>query len=641
MSGEEVSFLEAANGNDALVLAEAHEPDLVVADVSVSPYGGFGPDPRPQGQPRGLLLRVILVLDRLQDEWLGRWSGADALVNRPVDPFALAQVASRLLQEEEEGEATLEGATSRSIPAHCGSCQQRALLDQLLEPSEGFRCPFCGFAFAPSYATIAPGHRPPPGSPTPPWFGPWASLQSMIDGRLLIDRSAVVTPVSDALPGRAPARLTGGPGATADGAHVGSAPPDRSAAPSIPPAAGPPGSCDAWSCLGRHSSVRMASTTTRPSRMTTSTRTVTTSLSLPPGSVRASNVRPKPAAGRCECPEDWMRRFFFPTIRMRRRPGCPRPRRSTPPRPSPPASAPSSAAWAPPTASTQSDLGRLAGYDGSYVGAVERAAVRPSHELVERCDRALQAGGALLSLWRLADGEWSTTPPAGRADPGPEIAHGPGGSEPLGDAVVEARWSLARRAELSEVGVDALAGSSGRLTGSARPRRPRRRGARPGRAGPAAVRGATARGPADAGPSAALVAAGWLSVLLAQLHFDAGRTGRRPRPTATAALRLAPPGRPRRADRLDGPGAGLVGAGRRPLPRCPRPGPSRPGPGPAGHRRRRPAGPGRGPARAALGDRAQAAAARHHAALTRYDASRRQAGPRRARRPGGRGAGIA
>ena len=54
---------------------------------------------------------VILVLDRLQDEWLGRWSGADALVNRPVDPFALAQVASRLLQEE-EGEATLEGATS-------------------------------------------------------------------------------------------------------------------------------------------------------------------------------------------------------------------------------------------------------------------------------------------------------------------------------------------------------------------------------------------------------------------------------------------------------------------------------------------------------------------------------------------------
>ena len=44
----------------------------------------------------------------------GPLSGADALVNRPVDPFALAQVARQLLEEDEEeeeqGEATLEGA---------------------------------------------------------------------------------------------------------------------------------------------------------------------------------------------------------------------------------------------------------------------------------------------------------------------------------------------------------------------------------------------------------------------------------------------------------------------------------------------------------------------------------------------------
>ena len=111
LSGEEVvSFLEAANGNDALVLAEAHQPDLVVADVSVTPYGGFGLTRDLKANPE-TDCPVILVLDRYQDEWLGRWSGADALVYRPVDPFALAQVASRLL-EEEQGEATLEGATS-------------------------------------------------------------------------------------------------------------------------------------------------------------------------------------------------------------------------------------------------------------------------------------------------------------------------------------------------------------------------------------------------------------------------------------------------------------------------------------------------------------------------------------------------
>jgi CheY-like chemotaxis protein len=110
LSGEEVSFLEAANGNDALVIAEARQPDLVVADVPVTPYGGFGLTRDLKSRPE-TACPVILILDRFQDEWLGRWSGADALVNRPVDPFALAQVASELLQEE-QGEATLEGATS-------------------------------------------------------------------------------------------------------------------------------------------------------------------------------------------------------------------------------------------------------------------------------------------------------------------------------------------------------------------------------------------------------------------------------------------------------------------------------------------------------------------------------------------------
>jgi len=110
MTGEEVSFLEAADGNDALVLAEARQPDLVVADLSVTPYGGFGLTRDLKANPR-TDCPVILILDRFQDEWLGRWSGADALVSRPVDPFALAQVAGQLL-EEEQGEAALEGATS-------------------------------------------------------------------------------------------------------------------------------------------------------------------------------------------------------------------------------------------------------------------------------------------------------------------------------------------------------------------------------------------------------------------------------------------------------------------------------------------------------------------------------------------------
>ncbi len=97
-TGDEVRFLEATNGNDALVLAEAEHPDLVVVEIGVTPYGGFGLARDLKASP-ATACPVIVILERLQDEWLGRWSGADAMVSRPVDPFALAQVARRLLAE--------------------------------------------------------------------------------------------------------------------------------------------------------------------------------------------------------------------------------------------------------------------------------------------------------------------------------------------------------------------------------------------------------------------------------------------------------------------------------------------------------------------------------------------------------------
>jgi hypothetical protein len=87
-----------------------------------------------------------------------------------------------------------------SIPAHCASCRRELLLDQLVQPSEGFRCPFCGFAFAPSYATIAPGVAARILQSHGELVRALGELQAMIDGRLLLDRSAVVTPVADALP---------------------------------------------------------------------------------------------------------------------------------------------------------------------------------------------------------------------------------------------------------------------------------------------------------------------------------------------------------------------------------------------------------------------------------------------------------
>jgi DNA-binding response OmpR family regulator len=106
----EVEFLEAGDGNVAIAVAERDHPDLVVVEVGVTPYGGFGLTRDLKASPE-LACPVIVVLERAQDEWLGRWCGADALVNRPVDPFALAQMASRLLQEGRDGAASGKAAS--------------------------------------------------------------------------------------------------------------------------------------------------------------------------------------------------------------------------------------------------------------------------------------------------------------------------------------------------------------------------------------------------------------------------------------------------------------------------------------------------------------------------------------------------
>jgi tetratricopeptide (TPR) repeat protein len=196
---------------------------------------------------------------------------------------------------------------------------------------------------------------------------------------------------------------------------------------------------------------------------------------------------------------------------------------------------------------TQADLGRLTGYDGSYVGATERATVRPSRHLIERCDHALQAGGALLALWSLADRDWTDAKTAGSslparaagdaAPPSPPAATRPG-SDPA-DAVVEA-MELARRAEASELGADALAGVEEAVA-----RLRRAASATPPRELLPAVRaqlryvGGLLEGRLTLpGHRRLLVAAGWLSLLLARLHFDAGDR-EAAEAARDAALRLA------------------------------------------------------------------------------------------------------
>ncbi|HEY6706288.1 MAG TPA: helix-turn-helix transcriptional regulator [Actinomycetota bacterium] len=170
---------------------------------------------------------------------------------------------------------------------------------------------------------------------------------------------------------------------------------------------------------------------------------------------------------------------------------------------------------------TQAGLGRRTGYHGSYIGAVERSAVRPSRELVERCDEALQADGVLLMLWPLVGPEGSL-PATDEDEPALEVATPDARPGPDG-AVFEA-VEVARRAEASELGPGTLAGVERTVTRL----RDAAAGTPPGELLPAVlaqlgyVGRLLERRPTLAQHRRLLVAAGWLSVLVAQLSFEAG-----------------------------------------------------------------------------------------------------------------------
>jgi hypothetical protein len=87
-----------------------------------------------------------------------------------------------------------------SISAHCGSCDRKLLLSQLTRPSDGFRCPFCGTAFAPAYASVTPRASSRVIAAQAALATALAELASMTGDRLRLDRATVLDPIAEALP---------------------------------------------------------------------------------------------------------------------------------------------------------------------------------------------------------------------------------------------------------------------------------------------------------------------------------------------------------------------------------------------------------------------------------------------------------
>jgi DNA-binding response OmpR family regulator len=103
-TGELWSYLEARNGIEGLRLAWRERPDVLVADEIASGAGGFAVARDLKGAADPFRGAVVLVLARAQDDWLARWSGADAWLVKPIDPFALADTVGDLVERGLERE---------------------------------------------------------------------------------------------------------------------------------------------------------------------------------------------------------------------------------------------------------------------------------------------------------------------------------------------------------------------------------------------------------------------------------------------------------------------------------------------------------------------------------------------------------
>ena len=97
-TGEQWSFLEAENGLQGLRTAWRGLPDLVVADEIASGAGAFAVAKDLKGAAEPFAGAVVVVLAPAPDAWPAKWSGADAWLVKPVDPFALADTAADLVE---------------------------------------------------------------------------------------------------------------------------------------------------------------------------------------------------------------------------------------------------------------------------------------------------------------------------------------------------------------------------------------------------------------------------------------------------------------------------------------------------------------------------------------------------------------
>jgi two-component system alkaline phosphatase synthesis response regulator PhoP len=114
---QRLEFISARNGEEGLKKAWREGPDVVVADEIASRAGAFAMARDLRGAQEPFQGVIVILLDRPHDQWLAKWSGADAWFVKPVDPFALADRVLELLEKRSPGPGRDAAATGTRPPA--------------------------------------------------------------------------------------------------------------------------------------------------------------------------------------------------------------------------------------------------------------------------------------------------------------------------------------------------------------------------------------------------------------------------------------------------------------------------------------------------------------------------------------------
>lgn len=122
--GKEYHIVKASNGPDALDIAFAAPPDLILIDVMMPGMDGFEICRRLKGNPATLHVPVIFITakNEIKDEELGFYVGASDFIHKPISaPIVAARVRThlrvKLMQDflRSENAKLLESAGEKSV----------------------------------------------------------------------------------------------------------------------------------------------------------------------------------------------------------------------------------------------------------------------------------------------------------------------------------------------------------------------------------------------------------------------------------------------------------------------------------------------------------------------------------------------